>query len=83
MSAEKRGQEKERVLLCPRDDFQEFFHGEQLGVWLFSKTGHSARPRIRLGPRIPGREDVSTHPWARWRVPGEGRLGPKGRPERS
>lgn len=37
MSAEKRGQEKERVLLCLRDDFQEFFHGEQFGVWLFSK----------------------------------------------
>lgn len=25
------------------------------------------------GPRAPGREGISTHPWALWSVPGEGR----------
>lgn len=28
------------------------------------------------GPPVPGREDASTHLWARWRVPGEGRRPP-------
>ncbi|XP_070125324.1 uncharacterized protein [Equus caballus] len=46
-------------------------HRESLG----RPQGHSRGTRAgdRPGPRAPGREEVSTHPWARWRVPGESR----------
>lgn len=68
----------------PREGGQARGEGEKAGG-RDSARATAGPPRVPpaaedhgLGARlqVPGREDVSTHPWARWGVPGEGRRPP-------